>query len=198
MQPPKGNGVHLSEGVLRVRDLEQQGLSRQRLHEMTQRGEFVRIGRGLYQHADADFTENIGLAQVCARVPHGVICLLSALQFHHLTTQNPWQVWLMIERHARTPKMDSPPLRIVRAGDAAFTEGVEAHETDGVTVRVTNIAKTIADCFKYRNKIGLDVALEALHEVLRERHTPRTDLLHYARICRVDRVMQPYLEAMSL
>ena len=188
----------IPKGAFRARDLERQGISRQRLHEMTQKGELARIGRGLYQRPDAEFTENHTLAQVCARVPHGVICLASALQFHHLTTQNPWQVWLMIERHARAPKMDYPPIRIVRAGNAAFTEGVETHEIEGISVHVTCAAKTVVDCFKYRNKIGLDAALEALREVLRERRADRNTLRHYAQICRVERVMQPYMEAMAI
>ena len=186
------------DGVLRSRDLEEQGVARQRLHEMVQRGEVIAIGRGLYQRADSNFTENHTLAQVCARVPNGVICLSSVLQFHNLTTQNPWQVWLMIERHAHTPKMDYPPFRIVRSGDGAFTEAVETHDIESVSVRVTCVAKTVVDCFKYRNKIGIDVALEALREALRDRSTDRNTLHHYAGICCVERVMRPYLEAMSL
>lgn len=196
--PLAQNGEALPNGVLRGRDLTQQGVSRQRVQRLLARGELVRIGRGLYARPDATMTENHTLAQVSARVPQGVICLASALQFHQLTTQNPWQVWLLIERHARVPHLDYPPLRVLRAGGEAFTEGVEEHSVEGVTVRVTSVAKTVADCFKYRNKTGLDVALEALRECLQERRTDRTLLRQYARVCRVERVMQPYMEALSL
>jgi predicted transcriptional regulator of viral defense system len=187
----------VADGVLRARDLARMGLSRQRIQRLLQQGALVRVGRGLYSRPDAAVTENHTLAQVCARVPHGVICLLSALQFHHLTTQNPWQVWLLVESHARTPKLDYPPLRIFRASGEAFTAGVAEHEIESVVVRVTNIAKTVADCFKYRNKVGLDVALEALRECLRYRRATVSELTRYARICRVERVMRPYLEAMQ-
>jgi predicted transcriptional regulator of viral defense system len=188
----------LDDGLLRASDLTQHGLSRGQIMRLTQQGELLRVGRGLYSRPDATITENHTLAQVCARVPQGVICLASALQFHNLTTQNPWQVWLLIESHARVPKVDYPPLRILRASGEAFTAGVEEHTVEGVTVRVTNVAKTVADCFKYRNKIGLAVALEALKEALGERRTDRAMLHRYARLCRVEHVMKPYLEALSV
>ncbi len=188
----------LADGILRVRDMAQQGISRQTIQRMTEEGELLRIGRGLYSRPDAVVTENHTLAQVCARVPHGVICLTSALQFHELTTQSPWQVWLLIERHARAPKLDYPTLRIMRASPEFLAEGVEEHKIEGVTVRVTNVARTVADCFKYRNKIGLAVAMEALRECLGERRTDRASLHRYARLCRVERVMQPYLEILAL
>jgi predicted transcriptional regulator of viral defense system len=188
----------LEDGLLRASDLTLQGFSRGQIMRLAQQGELLRVGRGLYSRPDAAVTENHTLAQVCALAPHGVICLASALQFHHLTTQNPWQVWLLIENHARAPQMEYPPLRIVRASGEAFTAGVEEHPIEGVTVRVTDVAKTVADCFKYRSKIGLAVALEALKEALSERRTDRATLHHYARLCRVERVMQPYLEALAL
>ena len=187
-----------NDGLLRARDLTQQGLSRGQIMRLTQQGELVHVGRGLYSRPNADVTENHTLAQVCARVPQGVVCLASALQFHNLTTQNPWQVWLLIESHARAPQMDYPPLRLMRASGEAFIAGVAEQEIEGVTVRVTNVAKTVADCFKYRNKIGLSIALEALKESLRERRTDRATIRHYARVCRVERVMEPYLAALSL
>ena len=111
----------LRDGVLRARELTRQGISRQRIRRLTEKGELLHVGRGLYIRPDATVTENHTLAQVCARVPHGIVCLASALQFHNLTTQNPWQVWLMIERHARAPKLDYPPLRILRAGRAVLS-----------------------------------------------------------------------------
>lgn len=184
-------------GILSARELVSKGISRQRIQRLTERGDLVRLDRGLYSRPDSSLTENHTLARICARVPHGIICLLSALQFHDLTTQNPWQVWLMIDRHARAPKLDYPPLRIVRSGGEARTAGVEEHRIEGVTVRVTGVARTVADCFKYRNKIGLDIALEALKECLSERCADRAALHHYARIDRVERVMQPYVEALT-
>jgi predicted transcriptional regulator of viral defense system len=126
-----------------------------------------------------------------------VVCLLSALQFHGLTTQSPFEVWVAIANKARAPKMEYPPLRIVRFSGAALTEGVEKHRVDGVTVRVTSVAKTVADCFKYRNKIGLDVALEALREAWNAKRVSIDDLWHYAQVCRVANVMRPYLEALT-
>jgi predicted transcriptional regulator of viral defense system len=156
------------------------------------------VGRGLYSRPDATVTENHTLAQVCARVPHGVICLASALQFHQLTTQNPWQVWVLIEKGAHVPQLDYPPLNVVQAGGEAFSAGVEEHRIEGVTVRVTSVAKTIADCFKYRHRIGLDVALEALQEGLQDQRADRASIHHYARIGRVERIIRPYMEAFSL
>ena len=158
---------------------------------LAQQGELVRIGRGLYSRPDATITENHTLAQFCARVPHGVICLASALQFHNIGKQNPWQVWALVENGARTPKIDYPAIHIVHAR-------IEVHRIEGVDVRVTCVAKTVADCFKYRSLIGLDVALEALKECLVEKRTDRASIRHYARICRVERIMRPYVEAFSI
>ena len=196
--PPLESGVKLPDGVLRGRELARQGISRQRVQRLMERGELVRIGRGLYSLPDAPMTENHTLAQVCARVPQGVICLVSALQFHQLTTQNPWQVWLLIERQARAPHLDYPPLRVLRAGGEAFTAGIEAHVIEGVPVRVTCVAKTVVDCFKYRNKVGLDVALEALRDAWHKRKITMDEIWHYAGICRVANVMRPYLEVFAL
>ena len=146
--------------------------------------------------ADAEPTENQTLAEVCKRVPHGVVCLLSALQFHELTTEAPFEVWLAIGEKAWLPKVDYPPLRIVRFSKAALTSGIEQHKISAVTVRVYDPAKTVADCFKYRNKVGQDVALEALRFCRERKRTPVSELLEYARICRVQNIMSPYLEAM--
>jgi predicted transcriptional regulator of viral defense system len=137
------------------------------------------------------------LAEVARRVPKGVVCLLSALRFHGLTTQAPFEVWLAIENKAIAPKLDYPSLRIVRFSGAALTEGVEEHVVDGVMVRVTGVAKTVADCFKYRNKIGLDVALEALREAWRGKRMTSDDLWRYAKVCRVANVMRPYLDSLA-
>jgi len=137
------------------------------------------------------------LAEVACRVPKGVVCLLSALRFHDLTTQAPFEVWLAIENKALAPKLDYPPLRIVRFSGESFTEGVEEHVVDSVTIRITCVAKTVADCFKYRNKIGLDVALEALREAWYQKRMNSDDLWRYAKVCRVANVMRPYLDGLT-
>ena len=183
-------------GVLRPRDLKAHGLSREYLRRLEQRGLILRSSRGLYMPADADLTENHSLAEACKRVPHGVACLLTALEFHVFTTQAPFEVWMAIDDKARLPKVDGLPLRIFRFSGAAFSYGIEEHWIEGVRVRVYSPAKTVADCFKYRNKIGLDVALEALREAWRERRVTMGEIYRAARVCRVERVMQPYLEAM--
>ena len=183
-------------GVLRPRDLDQYGIPRRYLSRLYQRGLITRVGRGLYVNTDVDPTEDHSIAQVCKRIPGGVICLLSALRFHHLTTQQSPDVWVAIDRSARRPKVPELPIRIVRFSGAAFTEGIERHKVEGVSVRIYSAAKTVADCFKYRNKLGLDVALEALRECRRDRRCTSEDLWHYAKTCRVANIMRPYLEAM--
>src|SRR5579859_3136746 len=183
-------------GVLRSRDLAQHGIAREYLTRLTQAGLLERTGRGLYVLPDAELTEHHSLAEVAKRVPAGIVCLLSALRFHDLTTQAPFEVWLALPPTARHPRSGSPPLRVVRFSGPALTEGVEEHVIEGVRVRVYNPAKTVADCFKYRNKIGLDVALEALRETWRARRATMDELWHYAEVCRVATVMRPYLESL--
>jgi predicted transcriptional regulator of viral defense system len=141
-------------------------------------------------------TEHHGLALVAAAAPKAVICLLSALSFHQIGTQLPHEVWIALDRRSRRPSLRYPRLRVVRFGGDALTAGVETHSIEGETVRVYSVAKTIADTFKYRNKIGLDVALEALREAWRARRFTMDKMYNYARICRVERVMRPYLEAL--
>lgn len=186
-----------SLGLIRPRDLEPIGIPRISLTRAVRRGQLERVGRGLYGLPGRQVSEHGALAEVARRVPKGVVCLLSALRFHSLTTQAPFEVWLAIENKAITPKLDYPPLRIVRFSGAALTEGVEEHVVDDVTVRITCIAKTVADCFKYRNKIGLDVALEALREAWHEKRMTSDDLWRYAKVCRVANVMRPYLDSLS-
>ena len=186
-----------SLGLIRPRDLEPIGIPRISLTRAVRRGQLERVGRGLYGLPGRQVSAHGVLAEVARRVPKGVVCLLSALRFHGLTTQAPFEVWLAIENKAITPKLDYPPLRIVRFSGAALTEGVEEHVVDDVTVRITCIAKTVADCFKYRNKIGLDVALEALREAWQEKRMTSDDLWRYAKVCRVANVMRPYLDSLS-
>lgn len=183
-------------GVARPRDLAARGVPSTYLHRLARQGVLERVGRGLYRIAGEEVSERQSLAEACKRVPHGVVCLLSALQFHELTTQSPFEVWLAIDVKARRPSFDYPPLRVVRFSGAALTEGVSTHNVDGVEVRVYDAAKTVADCFKYRNKIGLDVALEALQDYRRQRKS-MDKLWRYAEVCRVAKVMRPYVEAMA-
>ncbi len=190
-------------GIVRARDFASQGISRQQLKRLADSGAIERLGRGLYGLPQAEITRNHTLAEVCVRVTHAVVCLSSALQFYNLTTQSPAEVWIMLDKHARVPKLEYPPLRTFWASGETLTAGVEEHNVEGVVVRVTNIPKTVADCFRFRNKIGLDVAIEALKESLRRdpisgrSATTREEIRRYARICHVERIMQPYLEALS-
>jgi predicted transcriptional regulator of viral defense system len=186
-----------NQGLIRPRDLAPLGIPRVSLTRAVRRGQLERIGRGLYGLPGRPVSAHGVLAEVASRVPKGVVCLLSALRFHGLTTQAPFEVWLAIENKAIAPKLDYPPLRIVRFSGAALTEGVEEHVVDGVMVRVTGVAKTVADCFKYRNKIGLDVALEALREAWREKRMTSDDLWRYAKVCRVANVMRPYMDSLT-
>jgi len=186
-----------SQGLIRPCDLAPLEIPRVSLTRAVRRGQLERVGRGLYGLPGREVSAHGSLAEVARRVPKGVVCLLSALRFHDLTTQAPFEVWLAIENKSIAPKLDFPPLRIVRFSGAALTDGVEEHVVDGVTIRVTGVAKTVADCFKYRNKIGLDVALEALREAWREKRMTSDDLWRYAKICRVANVMRPYLDSLT-
>lgn len=186
-----------SQGLIRPCDLAPLGIARVSLTRAVRQGQLEHIGRGLYGLPGREVSAHGSLAEVARRVPKGVVCLLTALRFHGLTTQAPFEVWLAIKNKAIAPKLDYPPLRIVRFSGEAFTEGVEEHTVDAVTVRVTSVAKTVADCFKYRNKIGLDVALEALREAWFGKRMTSDDIWRYAKVCRVANVMRPYLESLG-
>ena len=179
------------------RDLTAAGIHRQILTRLVAEGRIERVARGMYRLADQPITEHHGLAVATAAVPQGVICLLSALQYHNLGTQLPSEVWMALDRRAWRPALGYPPLRIVRFTGAALSEGIQSHTIEGRTVKVYSVPKTLADCFRYRNKIGLDVALEALREAWRRKRFTMDELDHYAAICRVQRVMRPYLEALT-
>ena len=193
---PENQVLELAQqGLLRICDLTSRGLHPEYLRRLYQKGLVRREGRGLYIAADAEISVHYGLAQVAKRVSHGVICLLSALSFHEIGTQLPHQVWMAIDRRAAKPKIQFPPLRVMRFSGAALTEGIETYQIEGVPVQIFNPAKTVADCFKYRNKIGLDIALEALKECILDRRTTMDDLWHFAQVCRMTNVMRPYMEA---
>lgn len=185
-----------TKGLIRARDLADHGIPRQYLSIACERGLLERLDRGLYALPGAIQTEHRSLVEVCTLVPHGVICLLSALQFHGMTTQSPFEVWLAIGESKEIPRISLVKLRIARFSAESLKAGVESHDVDGAELRVFSAAKTVADCFKYRNKIGVDVATEALRDYLRQRKGPIDDLTKYARVCRVERVMEPYLEAL--
>jgi predicted transcriptional regulator of viral defense system len=185
------------KGVLRPRDLDADGIPREHLRRLVDEGLLERTGRGLYMIAGSKPTPNHTLAEACKRVPHGVVCLLSALRFHELTTQAPFEVWLAIDEKARLPKVDYPPIRIVRFSGKSLEFGVQEHRIEGVAVRVYSPAKTIADCFKYRNKIGLDVALESLRDCWKRRRATMDELSAAADVCRVANVMRPYMESLT-
>jgi predicted transcriptional regulator of viral defense system len=185
------------KNLARSKELEQAGLSRSQIQRLLEQGVLERVGRGLYRLAGGTITETDDLASAAKLVPGGVICLLSALRFHGLTTQNPVEVWMTIDAKAWRPLIDHPPIRLLFMSGPSLEEGVETHDLNGVTLRVFNPAKTVADCFKYRNKIGIDVAVEALRDY-RRLHPKALELLwHYAKLNRVAKVMQPYLEAVQ-
>ncbi len=185
-------------GVLRPRDLDAYGIPRTYLSRLLAAGKLHRVGRGLYVLPGSNVSEHRSLVEACKRVPKGVVCLLSALRFHELTTQAPFEVWLAIGEKAWRPRVDYPPLRVVRFSAAALASGVEQHQIEGVTIPVFSPAKTVADCFKYRNKIGLDVAVEALKECWRSRRCTMDELWRYAKVCRVQNVMRPFLESIAI
>lgn len=184
-------------GLLRARDLARRRIPRVMLTRLERAGRLERIGRGLYALPNTDFSEHHALAQACTRVPHGVVCLLSALRFHGLTTQEPSEVWLAIDRKARKPKVLWPPLRIVRFARKALSHRMEVHDVEGVAMRVTSPARTVSDCFRYRNKVGIDVAIEALRDYRQLRKGTVDELWDAAKVGRVRTVIQPYLEALA-
>jgi len=186
-----------SRRVLRAADVREHGWSPQLLLRLHQAGRLQRFARGLYGLPDAEITEPQTLIEVCQRVPKAVLCLLSALQFHEIGTQLPHEVWIALPEGTQAPAPGYPSLRITRLRGAAYSEGIQTVSEHGAPIRVYSAAKTVTDCFKFRNKIGLDVALEALKEAWRSRKVTMAELSHFARINRVERVMQPYLEAVT-
>ncbi|PRH81238.1 type IV toxin-antitoxin system AbiEi family antitoxin domain-containing protein [Arenimonas caeni] len=196
---PYAKAKHLLEaqGSARARDLRAAGLEGAQIARLVKRGELVRLARGVYSLPGRAPSADEGLQIVARRVPDGFFCLLTALRFHRLTTQAPHSVWLGIPAGRHAPKLDWPSLRIVRYSGAGLSAGIETHVRDGVPLRVTGVARTVVDCFKFRNKIGLDVALEALAEVRRERRTSNDEIWRLASQFRMANVMRPYLESVA-
>jgi len=183
--------------MIRVRDAEDRGIHREVLRRLTDQGRLVRVARGTYAPASADPSTHHDLAVAATRVPQGVVCLLSALAYHEIGTQLPHEVWMTIDRRAHRPRVDQPPMRFVLASGTALELGIETVEIDGVEVRVYNLAKCVVDCFRYRRHVGLEVAVEALRETLRQRRATASEIDEYARKCRVGSVVRPYLEAVA-
>jgi len=188
-----------TRGLVTVRDVEDAGIHTHVLTRLVGEGKLERAARGLYRLPDPDYelTEHHGIVLGASAAPKGVVCLLSALQFHEVGTQLPRQLWMALPRGAREPKPEYPPMRFVHMSGEAFTAGIEEHVLEGRPVKIYDVAKTVVDCFKFRNKIGMDVALEALNESWRERKLDLNLVAKYARVCRVWNVMRPYLEAIT-
>jgi predicted transcriptional regulator of viral defense system len=191
--------LHLAQtqSTIRTRDAIELGIHPEYLRRLVEQGLLFKSGRGMYTYIDASLTEHHSLTIASQRVEHGVICLLSALQFHGIGTQAPFEVWMAIDVHARRPNSDVLSLHPIYMSGLALTMGIETHSIEGTPVRIFNLPKTIVDCFKYRHKIGLDVALEALRESWESRRCSMDELWEYAKICRMSKVMRPYLEYLS-
>lgn len=173
------------------------GISRRTLYAMRDAGVIEPVTRGLYRLASLEPLSHPDLVMVASRIPQGVLCLISALSFHELTTQVPHVIDVAIERGKRKPRLDYPPTRFFWFSGPAFYEGIQTHALDGVSVRIYDPEKTVADCFRYRTQLGMDVVLEALRIWRERRHKKLDVLLKYARVRHVERTMRPYLEAMS-
>lgn len=185
------------KGLLRASDLGAIDAPRVVLTRLTAAGLLNRVGRGLYRLPSHPASENESLATIAAKVPQAVFCLLTALEFHELTTQLPRQIWIAMPRGSHVPRIDYPPIKMVQMTGDVYSAGIETIERDGVKLRVYGVAKTVADCFKHRNKIGLDVALEALKDARAKKMASADELWRYAKICRVANVMRPYLEVIE-
>lgn len=183
-------------GVLRMSEALYAGIHRRMLYSMLEAGVVEQLSRGLYRLADLPPLGNPDLVSVARKVPNGVICLISALVYHEITTQVPHEVYVALDRGTEPPRLSHPPLRVFWFSRESFTVGIEKHKIDGVLVRIYSPEKTIADCFKYRNKIGLDTAIEALKRYREKKRFKVDDLMKFAQVCRIEKVMRPYLEAL--
>lgn len=184
--------------VVRARDLDELRLPRRMLGELVARGELLRTGRGLYVASDFDLTQNHSLAEAAKRWPQSVVCLLSALQFHELSLELPSEIWLAFERGGSLPRAKDMQLRMFQMSDDTFHEGIETHLIEGVNVQIYSVAKTVADCFKFRSQVSTNVAYEALKNAWTQRKATSSELVQFAKLCRVYNIMRPYLETLSL
>jgi predicted transcriptional regulator of viral defense system len=198
MENQRSQLQRLAQGsrLLREESLREAGISSTVISQAVKAGELIRLSRGIYHHPDAELDENLSLSEVAARVPHAVITLLSALQFHQIGTQQPHAVWILLKQNAVTPKIGYPPLEVVRSKVASsFTNGVDTYLLNDIPTQITNPSRTVIDCFKYRSRVGLDVCLEALKDLLKNGVKP-TEIMAYAKFQRVTRVIRPYLDAL--
>ena len=184
-------------GAFRLGDARSRGVHPETVYRLVRRGQLERVGRGLYRAAEAMVTEHHGLVLATMVVPNGVVCLLSALSFHGLTTQLPFEVWMALDRRAAAPRDPAVRVRIMRFSGAALELGIEAHELEGARVRIYSAAKTVIDCFRYRNLVGMDVAVEALRDCLEQRKSSPGELWELAQACRIGSVIRPYIEALA-
>lgn len=184
--------------VFRANEVEKElNISRMYIHRLVQEGRLIKVGYGLYSLSDGDFTKYQSYIEVAAKVPNGVLCLLTALVFHNLTTQNPFEVWLAIPRDSYTPKVDTVQTRIFRFAPKVYSAGIETYTIEGVEVKVYSAAKTVADCFYYQKTVGFDVALEALRDAWRQRKATMDELYHFAKVRNIKSVMLPYLNTLT-
>lgn len=197
MLPAPVRRLFARSSTLRSSELVAHGILRVQLSRWVAAGELQRLGRGLYALPDYAPNQHASLVEVASRAPQVVFCLLTALRFHELTTQAPFEVWIAIGNKEHPPRLPYPKLRVQRFSPASLHYGVEEHRVDGATLRITDIAKTVADCFKFRNKIGLDVALEALRDAVQHRRVSMDEIWRAAKVCRVATVMRPYLESLG-
>jgi len=185
----------MKKGIIRAEDVEAIGISRNYLYRMHKEGLLEKSAVGLYTLPEAPVTENSSLAEIAKRLPHAVVCLISALNYHGITTQISHEIWLTIPRGSWRPDVEYPPLKLTYVSGPAYSFGIQKHVINGAAVKIYSPAKTVADCFKFRNKVGLDVAIEALREAWRSRKVTMDELVEAAGIDRVSKIMRPYLEA---
>ena len=184
-------------GIIRSKDLKNIGAPTYYLNLLEKEGKIQKLGRGLYATNDYEFDEKQSYMEICKHAPNAILCLFSALRFHEMTTQNPSRIWIAIENKDRKPNIEYPPINVIRLSGKAMTEGINIIEHKGVKIKVYCPAKTVADCFKYRNKIGIDAAIEALRDGWRKKLFTLKDLNYYSQICRVQNIIQPYIESLS-
>jgi predicted transcriptional regulator of viral defense system len=183
------------KGIIQAKDIEEFGIARNYLYKLCKEGLLNKAARGMYMLQDAPITENQNLIEIAKKIPNAVVCLISALSFHGITTQIPHEIWIAVPRDTWRPSMDYPPLHYTVLTEKAYNFGIQRVGINGTTIKIYNPAKTVADCFKFRNKVGIDVAIEALREVWRSRKATMDELVEAAGIDRVSKVMRPYLEA---
>jgi predicted transcriptional regulator of viral defense system len=184
------------KAIVKAWELTEKGINPAQIQRLVKNGKLVQPSRGIYMVPDSEITEHHSILEVQLKVDKGVICLLSALHFHDIGTQLPYSVWIAIPRNAKIPKIVTPRIEVMKFSEPSYSEGITTENIEGVQIKIYSAAKTVADCFKYRNKIGLDVALEALRDVIQRKIASTDEILKYAQICRVKNVIMPYMEAM--